>query len=45
MADRIRRVDYYYVTVPDRPGLGVEMNEEGARRAQIKGTTWFEPSA
>lgn len=32
-----------YVTVPDRPGLGVEMNEEVARKAQIPGTPWFEP--
>lgn len=32
-----------YVTPPDRPGLGVEMNEETARKAQIPGTPWFEP--
>jgi galactonate dehydratase len=31
-----------FITVPDRPGLGVEMNEEVARKAQIRGTTWFE---
>jgi galactonate dehydratase len=31
-----------YVTVTDKPGLGVEMNEEVARKAQIAGTTWFE---
>jgi L-alanine-DL-glutamate epimerase-like enolase superfamily enzyme len=31
-----------YVTVTDRPGLGVEMNDEVARKAQISGTTWFE---
>lgn len=31
-----------YVTVPDKPGIGVEMNEEIARKAQIPGTTWFE---
>ncbi len=30
-----------FVTVPDRPGLGVEMNEEAARKAQVPGTTWF----
>ena len=34
-----------YITVPDRPGIGVEMNEEVARRAQIPGTTWFEANA
>jgi galactonate dehydratase len=33
-----------FITVPDRPGIGVEMNEEGARAAQIPGTPWFEPS-
>ena len=33
-----------YVTVTDNPGIGVEMNEEVARKAQIPGTTWFEPS-
>jgi len=33
-----------FVTLPDRPGLGVEMNEEGARKAQVPGTGWFEPS-
>jgi galactonate dehydratase len=33
-----------YVTVTDKPGLGVEMNEQAARKAQIPGTTWFEPT-
>jgi galactonate dehydratase len=32
-----------YVTPSDRPGIGVEMNEEVAKKAQIPGTTWFEP--
>lgn len=31
-----------FVTIPDRPGIGVEMNEEGARRAQVPNTPWFE---
>lgn len=31
-----------YVTVTDRPGIGVEMNEEAARKAQVPGSTWFE---
>jgi galactonate dehydratase len=31
-----------YIPLPDRPGLGVEMNEEGARKAQVPGTPWFE---
>lgn len=31
-----------FVTPPDRPGLGVEMNEDAARKAQIPGTPWFE---
>jgi galactonate dehydratase len=34
-----------WITVPERPGLGVEMNEEAARGVQIKGTPWFEPTA
>jgi len=33
-----------YVTVSDQPGIGVEMNEEVAQKAQVPGTTWFEPS-
>ena len=31
-----------FITLPDRAGLGVEMNEEGARKAQVPGTPWFE---
>lgn len=31
-----------YVTVTDRPGIGVEMNENAARKAQVPGTPWFE---
>jgi hypothetical protein len=31
--------------VSEKPGIGVEMNEEVARRAQIPGTTWFEANA
>jgi galactonate dehydratase len=33
-----------YITVPDRPGIGVEMNDAAARKAQVPGTPWFEPS-
>ena len=33
-----------HVTVTDKPGLGVEMNEAVAKTAQIPGTTWFEPN-
>jgi galactonate dehydratase len=33
-----------YVTVTDRPGIGVEMNEPAARKAQVPGTPWFEPT-
>jgi galactonate dehydratase len=33
-----------FITLPDRPGLGVEMNDEGARKAQVPGTPWFEKS-
>lgn len=32
-----------FITLPDRPGIGVEMDEEVARKAQIPGTPWFEP--
>jgi len=31
-----------FVTLTDRPGLGVDMNEDGARKAQVPGTTWFQ---
>ena len=31
-----------FVTPPDKPGLGVEMNEDAAKKSQIPGTTWFE---
>jgi galactonate dehydratase len=31
-----------YITPPDRAGLGVEMNDDGARKAQVPGTPWFE---
>jgi len=34
-----------YIPIPERPGLGVEMNEEVARKAQAPGTPWFEPVA
>jgi galactonate dehydratase len=33
-----------YVTVTDKPGFGVEMDEGVARKAQVPGTAWFEPS-
>jgi galactonate dehydratase len=32
-----------FITLPDRAGLGVEMNDEAARKAQVPGTPWFEP--
>jgi len=32
-----------FVTLPDRPGIGVEMDEAVAKKAQIPGTPWFEP--
>jgi galactonate dehydratase len=31
-----------YITPPERAGLGVEMNDDGARKAQVPGTPWFE---
>lgn len=31
-----------FVPLTDRPGFGVEMNEDAARKAQVQGTPWFE---
>lgn len=31
-----------YITPPERAGLGVEMNDDGARKAQVPNTPWFE---
>src|SRR5919197_2287939 len=36
-------IDKGFITLPDRAGLGVEMNDDGARKAQVPGTPWFEP--
>ncbi|MBZ5586163.1 MAG: mandelate racemase/muconate lactonizing enzyme family protein [Acidobacteriia bacterium] len=33
-----------FIRLPERPGIGVEMNEEGAKKAQVPGTPWFEPA-
>lgn len=30
-----------YITPPDRPGIGVEMDEEAARKSQVPNTPWF----
>jgi galactonate dehydratase len=32
-----------FITPPERPGIGVEMNDDAARKAQVPGTPWFEP--
>ena len=32
-----------FIALPERPGIGVEMNDEVARKAQVPGTAWFEP--
>ncbi len=37
-------IDKGYITMPERAGLGVELNDEGARKAQVPGTPWFEPA-
>jgi galactonate dehydratase len=34
-----------YVTLTDKPGIGVEMDEEAAKKARIPGTPWFEANA
>jgi galactonate dehydratase len=31
-----------FISPGDGPGLGVEMDEDGARKAQVPGTPWFE---
>jgi galactonate dehydratase len=33
-----------FIALPDRPGIGVELNDDGARKAQVPGTPWFEPT-
>ncbi len=33
-----------FITMPERAGIGVEMNDDGARKAQVPGTPWFEPA-
>ena len=30
-----------YIALSDRPGIGVELDEEVARQHQYPGTTWF----
>jgi galactonate dehydratase len=32
-----------FITMLERPGIGVEMNEDTARKAQVPGTPWFQP--
>jgi len=31
-----------YITLPDRAGIGVEMDEAGAKKIQVPNTPWFE---
>jgi galactonate dehydratase len=38
-------IDKGFIRLPERAGLGVEMNDEAARKAQVPGTPWFEPAA
>jgi galactonate dehydratase len=37
-------IDKGFITMPERAGIGVEMDDEAARRAQVPGTPWFQPS-
>jgi len=37
-------IDKGYITPPDSPGFGVELVEEVAKRRQVPGTPWFEPT-
>ncbi len=32
-----------FINLPERAGLGVEMNDDTARKAQVPGSSWFEP--
>ena len=36
-------IDKGFITMPERAGIGVEMDDEAARKAQVRGTPWFEP--
>lgn len=36
-------VERGFISMPERPGIGVEMDDEFARRAQVPGTPWFQP--
>lgn len=33
-----------FIEIPERPGIGVEMDDDAARKVQVPGTPWFEPS-
>jgi len=35
-------IDKGFITLPDRPGLGVEMNDDAVRKHAAPGTGWFE---
>lgn len=37
-----RQVDKGFITVSDKPGIGVEINEEGMRRYAVRGVPFFE---
>jgi len=32
-----------FIVLPERPGIGVEMDDAASRKAQVPGTPWFEP--
>jgi L-alanine-DL-glutamate epimerase-like enolase superfamily enzyme len=33
-----------YITVPDKPGLGITLNEEACKQHMVQGEGWFEPT-
>jgi len=33
-----------FIHMPERAGLGVEMNEDAVKKAQVPGTPWFQPA-
>ena len=34
-----------YITVPDKPGLGITLNEEACKQHMAQGAAWFAPTS
>jgi galactonate dehydratase len=37
-------IDKGFIHMPERAGIGVEMNEDAVKKAQVPGTPWFQPA-